>query len=75
MPAFNKGDQVQWNYRRAAVTGTVQDVYTSPVTREDVKNYPNKRNASEKNPAYLIEKEDGTHFLKSESELYDLSEE
>ena len=70
MPAFDKDSRVQWHIGRAVANGTVKEVYTTPVTRDDVRGNPKKRNASEDNPAYLVEREDdGSQFLKSESEL------
>ena len=70
MPVYKPGDSVTWNVGSSHTKGTVKEVYTTPVSRDDVGGNPKKRNASEDNPAYLVLHEDGTQFLKSETELY-----
>ncbi|MGB3541995.1 DUF2945 domain-containing protein [Rubrivirga sp.] len=68
MPAYNKGDKVEWNWGDGTGTGTVQESFTDEVTRT-IKGNEVTRNADSDNPAYLIEQEDGDRVLKSESEL------
>lgn len=66
--AFSKGDTVEWNWGNGTGTGTVQETYTSRVTRT-IDGTEVTRNADSDNPAYLIEQDDGDQVLKSESEL------
>ncbi|OZC03915.1 DUF2945 domain-containing protein [Rubricoccus marinus] len=68
MAQFSKGDHVEWNWGSGTAEGTVQETFTSEVTRT-IKGNEVTRNATEDNPAYLIEQEDGDRVLKSESEL------
>lgn len=68
MPAYETGDEVEWNWGSGTGTGTVQEVFTERVTRT-IDGTEVTRNADPDNPAYLIEQEDGDRVLKSESEL------
>lgn len=68
MSDFAKGDQVQWNWGNGTGTGTVKERFTSDVTRT-IKGSKVHREASEAEPAYLLEQEDGDKVLKSGSEL------
>ncbi len=68
MAQFSKGDRVQWNWGSGTAEGTVQESFTSEVTRT-IKGTEVTRDATEDEPAYLIEQEDGDRVLKSESEL------
>lgn len=62
------GDQVEWNWGDGTGTGEVKERFTSKVTRT-IKGNEVTRDASEDEPAYLIEQEDGDEVLKSASEL------
>ena len=68
MPTYNEGDQVEWSWGSGTGTGTVQERFTEKVTRT-IKGTEVTRDASDDEPAYLIEQEDGDRVLKSESEL------
>ena len=62
------GDEVKWNWGDGTASGTVKERFTSKVTRT-IKGNEVTRDASEDEPAYLIEQDDGDRVLKSASEL------
>lgn len=62
------GDQVEWEWGSGTGTGTVTDRFTERVTRT-IKGNEVVRNASEDEPAFLIQQDDGDELLKSASEL------
>lgn len=62
------GDTVEWNWGEGTGTGTVSERFTSKVTRT-ISGTEVTRNASDDDPAYLIEQDDGDRVLKSGSEL------
>ncbi len=62
------GDRVTWSWGQGEGTGQVIQRFTEDVTRE-IKGAQVKRRASEEEPAFLIEQEDGDRVLKSVSEL------
>lgn len=62
------GDEVTWNWGNGTGTGKVTERFTSKVTRT-ISGAEITRNATEDNPAYLIEQDDGDQVLKSGSEL------
>ena len=66
--AIGTGDEVKWNWGNGTGTGTVKQVYTEKVTKT-IKGNEVTREASEDEPAYLIEQEDGDRVLKSSSEV------
>ncbi|WP_282024327.1 DUF2945 domain-containing protein [Limimaricola cinnabarinus] len=66
--SYSTGDKVSWNWANGTGTGKVTKVYTKKITRK-IKGSEITRNASEEEPAYLIEQEDGDEVLKSGSEL------
>ncbi|MDX2266119.1 MAG: DUF2945 domain-containing protein [Hyphomicrobiales bacterium] len=68
MTTFKKGDEVSWKWGSNEARGRVVKKYTDTVTRE-IKGKEITRKASEDEPAYLIEQEDGDEVLKSASEL------
>ena len=75
MPAYQPNSTVSWNTGRGIVSGRVKEVHTSRVEKgEEVKGPLKFRNASHQNPAYVVERDDGSRYLKSESELYTTSE-
>jgi hypothetical protein len=62
------GDTVRWNWGSGTATGTVKERFTAKVTRT-IGGSEITRNASDDEPAYLIEQDDGDRVLKSASEL------
>ena len=60
--------EVEWEWGKGSATGNIRKKYTTDVERT-IKGSSVKRDASEKDPAYLIEQDDGTEVLKSHSEL------
>ncbi len=62
------GDEVEWNWGNGTGTGKVTERFTSKVTRT-LKGSEVTREASEDEPAYLIEQDDGDQVLKSVTEL------
>ncbi|PRY92913.1 Protein of unknown function (DUF2945) [Hasllibacter halocynthiae] len=68
MRAYDKGDEVEWNWGAGTGTGKVTKKYTGKITRK-IGGAEVTRNATEEEPAYLIEQEDGDEVLKSHSEL------
>ena len=62
------GDTVSWKWGDSTTSGEVQERFTEKVTRT-IKGEEITRDASEDEPAYLIEQEDGDRVLKSASEL------
>jgi len=65
---FHIDDTVEWNWGNGTGVGKIIERFTSEVTRT-IDGTEVKRNASEDEPAYLIEQEDGQHVLKSSTEL------
>ena len=65
---YKKGQNVKWSWGNGEAQGVIQKSYTHKVTRT-IKGTEVARNASEDNPAYLIEQENGDEVLKSESEI------
>jgi hypothetical protein len=65
---FKAKQHVQWNYGSGIGQGQIRESYTKKVTKT-IKGSEVTRNASEQEPAYLVEQEDGDLVLKSESEL------
>ncbi|GAB2799568.1 DUF2945 domain-containing protein [Rhabdobacter roseus] len=66
--SYQQGDKVEWHWGKGTATGIVQEKFTKKVTRT-IKGSEITRNATDDEPAYLIEQEDGDEVLKSESEL------
>ncbi|SFV31110.1 Protein of unknown function [Devosia crocina] len=66
--AFRKGSKVSWAWGAHTAEGKIVERFTSKVTRT-IKGSEVTREASQKEPAYLIEQEDGDKVLKSRSEL------
>lgn len=62
------GDDVSWNWGNGTGRGTVTERFTSKVTRT-IKGNEVTRNATDDDPAYLIETDEGDRVLKSGSEL------
>ena len=62
------GDKVEWNWGGGTGTGKVTERFTSKVTRT-LQGSEVTRDASEDEPASLIEQDDGDEVLKSVTEL------
>jgi len=62
------GDEVEWNWGSGTGTGKVKERFTEKVTRT-IDGTEVTRNASEEEPAYLIEQDSGDKVLKSVTEL------
>lgn len=65
---FRVNQYVQWNYGNGTAKGQIKESHKQKVTRT-IKGNEVTRNATEEEPAYLVEQEDGDQVLKSESEL------
>jgi len=66
--AFRKGSKVSWTWGAYEAQGKIIERFTTRVTRT-IKGTDVTREATSKEPAYLIEQEDGDRVLKSRSEL------
>jgi len=67
---FQVNQYVQWNYGNGTATGQIKESYKEKVTKT-IKGSEITRNASDEEPAYLVEQDDGDQVLKSESEMSD----
>lgn len=65
---MKKGDKVHWNWGKSQAEGTIKEKSEKPITKK-LKGTEVKRNASKEEPAYIIEQQNGTEVIKSESEL------
>jgi hypothetical protein len=65
---MKKGEKVSWKWGKSKAEGKIKEEFDKPVTKK-IKGTEVKRNASQEEPAYLIEQENGNQVLKSESEL------
>ncbi len=65
---LRKGSKVTWTWGANTASGKIVERFTKPVKRT-LKGTEVKRDASAREPAYLIEQEDGDSVLKSKSEL------
>ncbi|MBN67574.1 MAG: DUF2945 domain-containing protein [Rickettsiales bacterium] len=68
MPGYDKGTPVQWKWGNGTARGKIQKVYTREVTRT-LQGTEVTRDASQDEPAYLIEQSDRAEVLKSHSEV------
>ncbi|HEY8576082.1 MAG TPA: DUF2945 domain-containing protein [Devosia sp.] len=66
--SIRKGSKVSWKWGANTAHGKIVERFTSKVTRT-IKGTEVTREASQKEPAYLIEQADGDKVLKSRSEL------
>ena len=65
---LRKGSKVEWNWGGNTAHGKIVERFTKKVTRT-IKGTEVTRNATQREPAYMIEQADGDHVLKSRSEL------
>ena len=65
---LRKGSKVSWTWGAHEAHGKIVERFTTKVTRT-LKGTEVTREASAKEPAFLIEQEDGDQVLKSKSEL------
>jgi len=66
--ALRKGSKVSWTWGAHEAHGKIVERFTTKVTRT-LKGTEVTREASAKEPAFLIEQEDGDQVLKSKTEL------
>ncbi|GFD67871.1 hypothetical protein KUL106_11340 [Alteromonas sp. KUL106] len=60
--------EVEWEWSNGSATGNIREKFTRDVERT-IKGSSVKREASDSDPAYLIEQDDGSKVLKSHSEI------
>lgn len=65
---LRKGTKIRWHWANGSATGTIEERFTQKVERT-LKGATITRNATAKNPAFLIVQDDGTKVLKSRSEI------
>jgi len=68
MAGYQTGTNVEWDWGNGTGTGKVCERFVEKVSRQ-ISGTEVTRNASEDEPAYLIEQEDGDQVLKSHSEV------
>ncbi len=69
MAKFSVGQHVNWNWGNGSAEGTIKERFTGKTT-VTIKGAEVTRNASDDEPAFLIEQDDGDKVLKSSSELH-----
>ncbi len=62
------GDSVEWDWGSGTAVGTVVERFTTRVERT-LQGADVTRNASDSEPAFLIEQDDGAEVLKSVTEV------
>ena len=65
---FNEGTTVKWKWGEGWGQGKIKERFTEKVTRQ-ISGTEVTRNATDDEPAYLIQQEDGDEVLKSQSEI------
>jgi hypothetical protein len=68
MKHFQTNTKVQWDWGDGSAEGYIREKFTDKVSKT-LKGSEVTRNASEDDPAYLIEQSDGDEVLKSHSEI------
>lgn len=68
MSGYEEGTSVEWDWGTGTARGKVRRRFTSKVTTT-IKGTEVTREASDGEPAYLIEQDDGDQVLKGHSEL------
>jgi hypothetical protein len=65
---IREGTKVKWSWSGSTAEGKVKEVFHDDVSRT-IKGNEVTRKASDDEPAYLIEQDDGDEVLKSSSEI------
>ncbi|MGY0312362.1 DUF2945 domain-containing protein [Alteromonas macleodii] len=68
MKHYAVNTEVEWEWGNGSATGNIREKFTNDVERM-IKGSSVKREASDSDPAYLIEQDDGSKVLKSHSEI------
>ena len=68
MKHYAVNTEVEWEWGNCSATGNIREKFTNDVERT-IKGSSVKREASDSDPAYLIEQDDGSKVLKSHSEI------
>ena len=68
MAEFKTGQNVRWKWGNGVGEGKIAEKFTSDVTRT-LKGTDVTRKATDDDPAFLIEQDDGAQVLKSGSEI------
>ena len=68
MKHYAVNTEVEWEWGNGSATGNIREKFTNDVERT-IKGSSVKREASDSDPAYLIEQDDGNKVLKSHSEI------
>ncbi|QDS97928.1 hypervirulence associated TUDOR domain-containing protein [Adhaeretor mobilis] len=66
--SFSQGTKVKWKWGNGYGHARVEEKFTERITCQ-IKGTKVTRNATQENPAYLLEQDDGSLVLKSHSEL------
>ena len=66
--AYQEGTKVEWDWGNGTGTGKITKKYTQNITLK-IDGSEVTRDASNDDPAYKIEQDDGSEVLKSDSEL------
>ena len=68
MKHYAVNTEVEWEWGNGSATGNIREKFTNDVERT-IKGSSVKREASDSDPAYLIEQDDGSKVLRSHSEI------
>lgn len=68
MAKFRKSSKVEWKWLGRPITGVVEEVFKSSITKT-IKGKNITRHGTAENPAYLVKSDAGNFALKLESEL------
>ena len=68
MKHYAVNTEVEWEWGNGSAMGNIREKFTNDVERT-IKGSSVKREASDSDPAYLIEQDDGSKVLKSHSEI------
>jgi len=68
MAGYSEGTKVEWNWGNGKGTGKIVQIYTQKRTLK-IDGTEVTRDASEDEPAYKIEQDDGDEVFKSHSEV------
>jgi len=68
MNRYEKGTRVSWRWGAHTAIGRIARIFDHDVSRT-IKGTPVSRQASDEEPVYMIEQDDGARVLRSHSEL------